>query len=89
MEYSEEEPPNSFESDSTPTAATSEVTGSQDPQIPEDSVAEYFGDLGAETATNEGTQTSADGTQADVDGGTDIAAKTPEENLLEGTGKWC
>ncbi|XP_053747379.1 transcription initiation factor TFIID subunit 7-like [Panthera pardus] len=85
MEYSEEEPPNSFESDSTPTAATSEVTGSQDPQIPEDSVAEYFGDLGAETATNEGTQTSADGTQADVDGGTDIAAKTPEENLLEGT----
>ncbi|XP_047700981.1 transcription initiation factor TFIID subunit 7-like isoform X1 [Prionailurus viverrinus] len=85
MEYSEQEPPNSLESDSTPTASTSEVTGSQDPQIPEDSGAEYFGDLGAETATNEGTQTSADGTQADVDGGTDIAAKTPEENLLEGT----
>lgn len=90
MEYSKEEPPSSLESDSTPTASTSEVTGLQEPKIPEDNIVEYFGDLRAETASGEGTQTPADhGTQADVDGGTHVAAKTPDENLLEGEGRWC
>uniref|UniRef100_A0A673UE68 TATA-box binding protein associated factor 7 like n=1 Tax=Suricata suricatta TaxID=37032 RepID=A0A673UE68_SURSU len=85
MECCEEERPDSFESDSTPTALTSEVTGLQAPQIPEDNIGESFADLRAETASSEVTETPADhGTQANVDGGTHVAAKTPEEKLVEG-----
>lgn len=89
MEHPEVPPPRPLENDSTPTASTSEVTSSQDPQIPVDNEAETAGDQAASTASRPDTQTPGDHvTQADADSGSQVVTSTAVENLQEGKGKW-
>nr|XP_023489332.1 transcription initiation factor TFIID subunit 7-like isoform X2 [Equus caballus] len=71
------------ENDSPPTASTSEVLSSHDPQILGDRGAEAAGDLGAETPGDQDTHTAADSSApADADGGAQAAAAL--DTLLEG-----
>ncbi|CAD7682430.1 unnamed protein product [Nyctereutes procyonoides] len=87
MEHPEVPPPRPLENDSTPTASTSEVTSSQDPQIPVDNEAETAGDQAANTASHPDTRTPGDHvTQADADSGSQVVTSTAVENLQEGKG---
>nr|XP_044619828.1 transcription initiation factor TFIID subunit 7-like isoform X2 [Equus asinus] len=71
------------ENDSPPTASTSEVLRSHDPQILGDRGAKAAGDLGAETPGDQDTHTAADSSApADADGGAQAAAAL--DTLLEG-----
>lgn len=89
MEHPEGQPPDLLENDSTPTVSTSEATGSKDPQISVDNEDETVGYPGAENASYQVTQTSADHvTKADADSGTQAGATAPQVNLPEGKGKW-
>lgn len=74
------------ENDSPPTASTSEVLRSHDPQILGDRGAKAAGDLGAETPGDQDTHTAADSSApADADGGAQAAAAL--DTLLEGKGR--
>lgn len=96
MECPEGRRRSSSENDLTPTS-TSEVMSLRYSQTAVNHGAETAGGFGAQTASGFGAQTEgglgaqtpADyGAQADAAIGNQAAARTPLENLREGTGKW-